>query len=123
MTIPQGTAMAIVAIVSRKVVAVPAISASRCCHTTDQSSVIAGSACTCSRPAQMCNAAVEAVDAACNGIEHQEVQQHRKTEYLDRLKALSRHRFGLAHELRDGDHGSDRGVLDGDRQQRAECRQ
>src|ERR1700682_63256 len=108
--------MAIVAMVSRKVVAVPAISASRCCHTTDQSNVIAGRSCM-SRPPQMRNAAVEAVDATRDGKEHQEVQQHRKGEYLDRLKALSRHRFGLAHELRDGDHGSDRGVLDRDRQQ------
>src|SRR5207244_9409413 len=107
--------MAIVAIVSRKVVALPAISASRCCHTTDQSSVIAGSACTCSRSAQMCNAAVEAVDAACNGKEHQEVQQHRKTEYLDRLKDLSRQRLGLATEHREGDNGSARSRFDGRR--------
>ena len=59
---PQGTAITIVATVSRKVVAVAAASASRCCQTTDQSSVTAPS--HSSGPPEVSETAVDAVDAA-----------------------------------------------------------
>src|SRR5947199_7428254 len=94
-TMPHGTAIAIVAIVSRNVVAVPSASASRCCHTTDQSNVIAAASdpilqvgeCE-SRAAEMRDAPIETINAARDRVEQDEVDEHRERIHLDRLKAL-----------------------------------
>src|SRR5438105_12668592 len=108
-SMPHGMAMAMVATVSRNVYAVPAASASRCCHTTDQSRIMPSPP---SGTTQMRNAAVEPVHAARDGEQQHEIQQHREGEHLDRLEALAGHRLGLAHELTDGNHRCDSGVLD-----------
>src|SRR5215470_13117810 len=68
----------------------------------------------------MRDASIDAIDAARHWKEDHEIDEHREAVDLDWLKALTRERFRLPHELRYGDHRGDRGVLDSDRQQRAE---